>query len=73
MLDATVGFDATIRLTANSKGRIPQTYLSGVGDSSLGDVQIGVLTPLFGSGLRTKKSPTSFARRSSGCEGSART
>ena len=55
MLDATVGFDANDPLTANSKGRIPKTYLSGVGDSSLGDVQIGVLTPLFGNGLQDEE------------------
>ena len=49
MLDATVGFDPADPLTKASNGRIPRTFLSSVGDSSLGDVHIGVLTTLFGS------------------------
>lgn len=49
MLEATVGFDAADPLTATSQGRIPKSYFGGVGDSSLQDVHIGVLTTLFGS------------------------
>jgi Asp-tRNA(Asn)/Glu-tRNA(Gln) amidotransferase A subunit family amidase len=49
MLDATVGFDPADPLTAASKGHVPKSYLGGVGDSSLQDVHIGVLTTLFGS------------------------
>jgi Asp-tRNA(Asn)/Glu-tRNA(Gln) amidotransferase A subunit family amidase len=49
MLDATVGVDPADPTTKASEGRIPRTYLTAVGDSSLGDVQIGVLTPLFGT------------------------
>ena len=49
MLDATVGFDPADPLTAASDGRIPRTYLGGVGDSSLQDVHVGVLTTLFGN------------------------
>ena len=52
MLDATVGVDPNDPLTANSKGHIPKTYLSGVGDNSLSDVHIGMLTPLFGTALQ---------------------
>jgi len=52
MLDATVGFDPGDPLTANSKGHIPKTYLSGVGDSSLQDVHIGMLTANFGNALQ---------------------
>jgi Asp-tRNA(Asn)/Glu-tRNA(Gln) amidotransferase A subunit family amidase len=47
MLDATVGYDAADPITSASRGRIPTSYL-GSGDSSLGDVHIGVLAPLFG-------------------------
>jgi Asp-tRNA(Asn)/Glu-tRNA(Gln) amidotransferase A subunit family amidase len=49
MLDATVGPDAADPVTSASQGRIPRTYLSTVGDSSLADVRIGVFTPLLGS------------------------
>jgi Asp-tRNA(Asn)/Glu-tRNA(Gln) amidotransferase A subunit family amidase len=52
MLDATVGFDPDDPLSANSKGHIPKTYLSGVGDSSLQDVHIGILTANFGTALQ---------------------
>ena len=33
MLDATVGFDPADPMTSASKGRIPRTYLSAIGDS----------------------------------------
>jgi amidase len=49
ILDATVGFDAADPATAEAQGNPPATYLGFMGDSSLGDVQIGVLTSLFGS------------------------
>jgi Asp-tRNA(Asn)/Glu-tRNA(Gln) amidotransferase A subunit family amidase len=49
MVDATVGYDPNDEVTRASQGRIPRSYLNGVGDSSLGDVTIGVLTPLFGA------------------------
>jgi Asp-tRNA(Asn)/Glu-tRNA(Gln) amidotransferase A subunit family amidase len=49
MLDATVGVDPADPVTKASEGRIPRTYLGGVGDSSLQDVHIGVLTTLFGN------------------------
>lgn len=48
MLDATVGYDPADEVTRASQGRIPRSYLGGVGDSSLGDVRIGILRPLFG-------------------------
>ncbi len=49
LLDATVGFDPADPVTREGAGHIPRTYLSAVGDSRLGDVRIGVFTPLFGS------------------------
>ena len=49
MLNATVGFDPNDKVTAASERRIPKSYLDRVGDSSLGDVTIGILTPLFGT------------------------
>jgi Asp-tRNA(Asn)/Glu-tRNA(Gln) amidotransferase A subunit family amidase len=49
ILDATVGVDPADPATAESQGHFPATYLSLMGDSSLADVQIGVLTPLFGT------------------------
>jgi Asp-tRNA(Asn)/Glu-tRNA(Gln) amidotransferase A subunit family amidase len=49
MLDYTVGFDPADPVTRESQGRIPRTYNGSVGDAGMGDVTIGVLTPLFGS------------------------
>lgn len=49
MLDYTVGMDAADPLTREGAGRIPRSYNSTVGDAGLGDVNIGVLTPLFGA------------------------
>jgi Asp-tRNA(Asn)/Glu-tRNA(Gln) amidotransferase A subunit family amidase len=49
MLDYTVGFDPADELTRESEGHIPRTYNGSVGDAGLGDVTIGVLTPLFGN------------------------
>jgi Asp-tRNA(Asn)/Glu-tRNA(Gln) amidotransferase A subunit family amidase len=49
MLDATVGFDAADPLTAASNGHVPRSYLGAVGDSSLQDVRVGVLTTFFGN------------------------
>jgi len=49
MLDATVGFDPSDSVTSASEGKIPRTYMSGVGDSSLGNVHVAILTPYFGT------------------------
>jgi len=49
MLDYTVGVDPADPTTRQSAGHIPRTYNSAVGDAGLGDVTLGVLTPLFGS------------------------
>jgi Asp-tRNA(Asn)/Glu-tRNA(Gln) amidotransferase A subunit family amidase len=49
MLDATVGVDPADPVTRESQGHIPRTYNGSVGDAGLGDVTIGILTPLFGS------------------------
>ena len=49
MLDHTVGFDPADDSTRASQGRVPPTYGGSVGDAGLGDVRIGVLTPLFGT------------------------
>ncbi|HMF96298.1 MAG TPA: amidase family protein [Vicinamibacterales bacterium] len=48
MLDATVGVDPADSITRDSEGHIPRTYSGSVGDAGLGDVTIGILTPLFG-------------------------
>ena len=49
MLDYTVGIDPADSTTSASEGHIPRSYNGSVGDASLGDVTIGVLTPLFGT------------------------
>jgi Asp-tRNA(Asn)/Glu-tRNA(Gln) amidotransferase A subunit family amidase len=49
MLDATVGADAADATTTASQGRIPKSYFSAMGDSSLQDTRLGVLTALFGT------------------------
>ena len=49
MFDATVGIDPDDPMTKYAEGRLPRTYLSFVGDSGLGDMDIGVFKPLFGS------------------------
>jgi amidase len=49
MLDATVGADPADATTTASQGHIPRTYFSAMGDSSLQDIRIGILTPLFGT------------------------
>jgi Asp-tRNA(Asn)/Glu-tRNA(Gln) amidotransferase A subunit family amidase len=49
MLDATVGFDAADPTTSASQGHIPRTYLGVMGDTSLQDLRIGIVTSLFGS------------------------
>lgn len=48
ILDATVGFDADDPATEASRERVPRSYLEFMGDSSLVDVRIGVVTPLMG-------------------------
>ena len=49
MLDYTVGIDPADAVTRTSQGNIPRSYNSAVGDAGLGDVTLGVLTPLFGN------------------------
>lgn len=49
ILDATVGYDAADPVTEESNERIPRSYMEFMGDSSLVDVHIGVLTPLMGT------------------------
>ncbi len=49
MLDATVGFDPADPVTSASEGQIPRTYMGSVGDSSLGNVHVAILTPYFGT------------------------
>lgn len=49
MLDHTVGVDPADPITRESQGHIPRTYDGSVGDAGLGDVTVGVLTPLFGA------------------------
>jgi amidase len=49
MLDATVGFDPADPVTSASDGKIPRSYMGSVGDSSLGDVHVAILTPYFGA------------------------
>lgn len=49
LLDATVGYDANDPITDEGRERIPRSYLEFMGDSSLVDVHIGVLTPLMGA------------------------
>lgn len=49
VLDATVGFDPADPNTRASEGRVPRTYFSTMGDISLQDTRIGILTPLFGT------------------------
>lgn len=49
MLDYTVGYDPADAITRDSQGHIPRSYNGSVGDAGLGDVTIGVLTPLFGT------------------------
>jgi len=48
LLNATVGFDEADPVTEASRGRVPRSYLEFMGDSSLVDVRIGVVTPLMG-------------------------
>lgn len=48
LLDATVGFDPADPVTEAAQGRVPRSYLEFMGDSSLVDVRIGVVTPLMG-------------------------
>lgn len=48
MLDATVGADPADPVSAAGTGHIPPTYLGTIGDREIGDVTIGLLTPLFG-------------------------
>jgi Asp-tRNA(Asn)/Glu-tRNA(Gln) amidotransferase A subunit family amidase len=48
MLDYTVGADSADETTRGANAHIPRSYNSSVGDAGMGDVTIGVLTPLFG-------------------------
>jgi Asp-tRNA(Asn)/Glu-tRNA(Gln) amidotransferase A subunit family amidase len=49
MLDATVGFDPSDPITRSSQGRIPPTYLTGTGDSSMRGMRVGIVRALFGT------------------------
>ncbi|MFN7981940.1 MAG: amidase family protein [Vicinamibacterales bacterium] len=49
MLDHTVGPDPSDPVTRDSQNHIPRSYNGSVGDAGLGDITIGVLTPLFGT------------------------
>jgi Asp-tRNA(Asn)/Glu-tRNA(Gln) amidotransferase A subunit family amidase len=49
MLDATVGLDPADPATRAGEGRIPRSYLTGMGDSSMRGMRVGVLTALFGT------------------------
>ncbi len=49
LLDATVGVDPADPSTTAGRGRTPRSYLDGLGASTLEDVRLGVLTPLFGN------------------------
>jgi Asp-tRNA(Asn)/Glu-tRNA(Gln) amidotransferase A subunit family amidase len=55
MLDATSGFDAADPTTGASRGRIPPSYVTQMGDSSLRGVRVGVLTALFGTAPEDKE------------------
>jgi Asp-tRNA(Asn)/Glu-tRNA(Gln) amidotransferase A subunit family amidase len=48
LLDATVGEDPADPVTAASRDHVPTTYLGFMGDSSLVNVEIGVVTSLMG-------------------------
>ena len=63
MLDFTVGFDAADETTRGSESHIPRSYGGSVGDAGLGDVKIGVLTPLFGTAPEDDGSRADRARR----------
>ena len=49
MLDYTVGVDPSDPITRESETHIPRSYNSVVGDAGLGDINIGILEPFFGS------------------------
>jgi Asp-tRNA(Asn)/Glu-tRNA(Gln) amidotransferase A subunit family amidase len=55
MLDATVGADPADPATRASEGRIPASYVTQMGDSSLRGVRLGVLTALFGTAPEDKE------------------
>jgi Asp-tRNA(Asn)/Glu-tRNA(Gln) amidotransferase A subunit family amidase len=48
VLDATVGVDPADPATTAGRGRAPRSYLDGLGTSTLANVRLGLLTPLFG-------------------------
>lgn len=49
MLDHTVGIDPADAATRASDGHIPHSYNSAIGDLDVGNMTIGMLTPLFGT------------------------
>jgi Asp-tRNA(Asn)/Glu-tRNA(Gln) amidotransferase A subunit family amidase len=49
MLDATVGLDPSDPITRDGVGRTPRTFVGAIGDSSLGQIRVATLTPLFGT------------------------
>ena len=55
MLDATVGLDPADPTTRAGQGRIPRSYVTQMGDSSMRGVRVGVLTALFGTAPEDKE------------------
>jgi Asp-tRNA(Asn)/Glu-tRNA(Gln) amidotransferase A subunit family amidase len=55
MLDATVGVDPADPTTRASRGRIPRSYVTQMGDSSMRGVRVGVLAVLFGAAPEDKE------------------
>jgi amidase len=49
MLDATVGADPADPISQAGQGHIPRSYLDGIGDRTLRNTRIGILTSLFGT------------------------
>jgi Asp-tRNA(Asn)/Glu-tRNA(Gln) amidotransferase A subunit family amidase len=49
MLDATVGPDPADPTTRASEGRVPRSYVTAMGDSSMRGMRIGIFRTLFGS------------------------
>jgi Asp-tRNA(Asn)/Glu-tRNA(Gln) amidotransferase A subunit family amidase len=55
LLDATVGPDTADPTTRASEGRIPRSYATQLGDSSMRGIRVGVLTALFGMAPEDKE------------------
>ena len=48
LLDATVGVDPADAVSAAGRGRTPRSYVDGLATSTLTDVRLGLVAPLFG-------------------------